>query len=172
MPNKPTIVFDFARGNVAERLPEAAVVALHEQRLPTRRLWHDLSSYFHAKPINEARPRRILAIVSKYVNIQPVDYKVMERVCGTAARHALPDSDAIPEILWETQDFMDGLSKVKLGDPMRDEVSNLISRRANVIRYYQVVAKYLAQAGYSTVDVRNYTSRARQSQQTQRPIPA
>jgi len=169
---KPTITFDFALGSVAERLPEAAVAAMYERRLPARKLFHELSSYFQAKPLREARPRKVLQIVSRYVNIQPVDFRVMERVCGPAARHALPDSDIIPDILWETQDFMDGLSRDKLGNPMRDEVTHLVNARASVIRYYQVTAKYLAQAGYSTVDVRNYTARVRQSQQGRRPSPA
>jgi hypothetical protein len=169
--NKPTIVFDFAQGRVAERLPEAAVVALVENRLPTRKLWHELSSLFRAKPIQEIRPRQVLEIVTRYVNVHPTNFVDMERVVGKSARHYLADRDFIPPIVWELQDLLDAVNKNDLGDPYRHDVASYVASRFEVPQYYSLVSRYLAISGYNTADVRAYGERTRVTN-SRRPIPA
>lgn len=162
--DKPTIVYDFTVGRVAERLPELAVVAMVENGVQDRRkFWLELSALFRAKPIQEVRPRQVLNIVTRYVNVRPLSYLGMERVIGKTARYYLPPElkRQIPELMWLTLDYMDHLDKVNnddLGTMMRKDIDRYMSSRVRSDQYTFLILRYLSLSNSKTTDVRAYAA--------------
>lgn len=164
--NKPTIVYDFGRGDLrmAEELPRRAVIALEEHNRPVARLQQELRQYLRAKPLGTTRPRQLMRIVTKFVHVQPTDFHDMELVVGTeSARQLVAHAEEIPPLLWDSIDYLSALYPY-FGGRLRAEVENLInSRTGNRDEYFRVTMYWLDQAVTTPSEVRRWALRRRTS---------
>lgn len=174
--NKPTIEYDFGRADVrmAEELPRRAVLELENRGLPINKLQQELRAYLRAKPIGSVRPRQLLQIITRYVNVQPTNFRDMTLMVGVeAARRMIPDADSIPTIIWDTQDYLDHLDPF-WGDHYRADLETMINTCTGTPReYYRVMNHWLSQAVVSLEDVRRYRDARRVGAvQRNRAVPA
>jgi hypothetical protein len=170
---KPLIRYDFGRGHMAERLPGEAVAKLVEHDLPVRKLQQELRAYLRAKPLTEVHPRQLLQIIVKYVKVQPTDFTDMEKVVGVeAARRMIPVAEAIPQLVWDTQDYLDYLDH-EFGDRYRREINEMIELMVSSENEYRRAAhKWLNRAVVTPFEAMRYANRRRSRTQSQRPVPA
>lgn len=172
--NKPTIEYDFGRADLrmAEELPRRTVIELENRGLPTNKLQAELRAYLKAKPVGTTRPRQLMQIITRYVNVQPTNFRDMTLVLGVeAARRMIPDGDFIPKIVWDAQDYLDHLDPF-WGDHYRRDLDEMINTRTGAPReYYRVMNHWLSQAVVTLDDVRRFRD-ARRTEQSNRAVPA
>lgn len=175
VPSDPTILYDFSQGPLAERLPEATLSALIANGLPTRKFWHELSSYLRAKPLPEVAPRRIVEICNRYVNIQPLKYSIMEEKIGRAARELFVHYWYVPSDYWMTLDFLERFDPV-LYERMRSFTDLLVETRANPKGFIRVEMKFVQVCDYTAEQITkwgeevNWTLTGGPSRKGRRPI--
>lgn len=172
--HKPTIEYDFANTGVrlAEELPRRAVLALYEANLPTNKLQSELRAYLRAKPVGTTRPRQILQIVTRYVNVQPTHFIDLEKAVGSeAARRFLPDARIIPSVTWESLDYLDHVNLL-IHANYRNELEHMInSMTASPKDYYEVAFRWMKTAGVTLQDVRRFRDE-RRTRNSNRAVPA
>lgn len=148
---KPAVRYDFSKGYTAQSLPPEAVVAMRARGIGTNRMEQQLRSYLRFRGVDEARPSRVLQIISRYVDVYPVSFIEMERAVGrSAARAAMQE---VPDFTWWIQDFLDYID-VRRGHQHREEINPLIeSMLAHRGDYLAVSKRHLARTGYTLQDV-------------------
>lgn len=176
MPRKPIIEYDFSRGHMVDEdnnLPRKAVLKLRELGLPVNKLQLELRAYLRAKPVNEIRPRQLLQIIVRYVDVQPTDYRDLEeRVGAEAARNLVPGAEEIPMLTWATMDYLSYLDpdyQIQYRDEVLQRINSMVGDKHE---YLRLCAKWLNRAGSTPNDAMTYYLRQQKSRrQNRRPTP-
>lgn len=174
---KPSILFDFRSGRLAERLTREAAMALEDNGMALRKFHMELRSYLKAKPVVEAQPKRVLEIVSRYVDVIPIDYRAMERHVGKAARDLIPNHRYVPNVYWMLLDKLEW-ENPELHQRMYDYAGLLIGTREddNSASWFRVLSRMLKKSD-NTLETTYAWGRQHRWNRTgrhnaRRPIPA
>lgn len=156
---KPIVIYDFAPGHMATRLLAQAVDALLEEGLsqPVATLEQEMRRYFRNKRPEDAVPKQLFEMFSQFIEIWPTDFSAMERVLGTKiARECCPRSMEIPDMVWQTLDWLGYIDPVT-ADQYRDDLYLMIEMETwTSVRLVETAAKYLHRARTTTYEARMF----------------
>jgi hypothetical protein len=144
----PTRV-DFGRPEMAEWLPVQVESVLREAGLDTQVYANEWRRYLRSKGTANAVPWHMIDMASRYVQVLPLEFSDMEAVLGSKAREFCPRADEIPQIVWDTLDFLTSYDPEQ-AQSYRYELYPYIEYRVGTRqKLIEVAVKHLRRAGYN-----------------------